>query len=188
MRIAYVRLRFPAILAIAFLVVGRWDALRDGLDRLMRSAPRPGQGAVSEDTEYFCPMDPGVLGDWPDKCPACNMTLVRRRKGDAAPLPEGVVARMQVSPYRVQLAGIRTATVGYRPLARVVEAVGTLDGQSPTFRLAGEVFEADAPLLAAGAAAEVTYAALPGRGPFAGKVLAVNALGDRFRAMIEVQD
>ena len=188
LRIAYVRLRFPAILAVAFLVVGRWDAMRDGLDRLMKMAPRQGQGAVSEDTEYFCPMDPGVLGDWPDKCPICNMTLVRRRKGDAAPLPEGVVARMQASPYRIQLAGIRTATVEYRPLAREVEAVGTLEGQAPTFQFVAVVAEADAALIPTGTAAEVACDALPGRGPFPGKVVELKPNDLGLWASFEVED
>ena len=63
-------------------------------------------------------MDPGVLSDWPGRCGVCNMALVRRKKGEAAMLPDGVVARMQLSPYRVQLAGIRTAAAEFRPLAR----------------------------------------------------------------------
>ena len=192
LRIAAMRLRFPAILAIAALVVGRWDAMGEALDRAWNPAARPGQGAVSAEIEYFCPMDPGVLGEWPGKCPVCNMALARRQRGDATPLPEGVVTRMQASPYRIQLAGIRTAPVVYRTLAREVEAVGTLEGQPGAWRLAGEVFESDAPLVAAGQPAEVRCESLPGRGPFAGKV--VESIppgaewGGRFRVMIAVED
>ena len=63
-----------------------------------------GQMTVSNDTEFFCSMDPGVVSEWPAVCPVCNMDLVRRKKGEAVVLPEGVVARMQFSPYRIQLA------------------------------------------------------------------------------------
>jgi len=55
-------------------------------------------------------MDPGVLSTWPAICPICNMDLVPRRKTEAQLLPEGVVARMQLTPYRIQLAGIRVTT------------------------------------------------------------------------------
>ena len=188
LRIGSVRLRFPAILAIAFLVVGRWDALRDAFDRMTRPVAGPVLGGVSGDTEYFCPMDPGVLNDWPAKCPICNMTLVRRKKGDAVPLPNGVVSRMQISPYRIQLAGIRTETVGHRPLVREVEAVGVLTGLAPELRLEGEVFEADAMVLADGQDAEISCDVLPGRAPLTGKVVAVVPRGGRFVATLAVED
>lgn len=121
-----VRLRFLVVLIVAFVVVGQWDLLRNYWDRYTRAsvAPLNGMQPVSTDTEYFCPMDPGVVSNWPGKCSICNMALVRRKKGDAAPLPNGVVARMQLLPYRVQLAGIQSSPVTYRPLERVVETVG----------------------------------------------------------------
>jgi Cu(I)/Ag(I) efflux system membrane fusion protein len=59
------------------------------------------------------------------------MTLVRRNKSDARLLPEGVVARMQFSPYRLQLAGIETAAVSYRPLVREIEALGFIAEGAP---------------------------------------------------------
>jgi hypothetical protein len=40
------------------------------------------------------------------------MDLITRKKSDAKLLPEGVVSRMQFSPYRIQLAGVRTIPVG----------------------------------------------------------------------------
>jgi hypothetical protein len=39
------------------------------------------------------------------------MDLVPRRQGDVQLLPEGVFARMQLSPHRVQLAGLRVSSV-----------------------------------------------------------------------------
>lgn len=141
-----VRLRFPLIVGAAFLVVAQWDTLRTQWDRLVRGVRGADLAAqvVSGDTEYFCPMDPGVLSDWPGKCPICNMALVRRKRGDATPLPEGVVARMQFSPYRVQLAGIRTTPVGYSALQRTIEASArVVTADDPTVRLRADLLPMD---------------------------------------------
>ena len=124
-RAIQVRLRFILVLVAATVVVGGWDTWRTYWDRWIAPAGRdPGLGAVSGNTEYFCPMDPGVLSGWSGKCPVCNMTLVSRIKGDMTPLPSGVVARVQLSPARVQLGGIATAAVEFRPLERTVRLPG----------------------------------------------------------------
>jgi hypothetical protein len=169
LRIIQVRLRLLAALALVFLVVGKWDVLRNYWDKLTRGEIDSAQ-AISPDTEYWCPMCPGVVSDWPAKCPVCNMALVRRKKGEPVPLPDGVLARMQFSPYRVQLAGIQTSPVDYRPLAQEIVTVGIVERDS---RVTGEVFEKDLPLLAEGQAAEVACAAFPGRAPFPAKVRGV---------------
>ena len=149
-RAVQVRLRFIAVLAVAFLVVGQWDTLWNRWEQLTRGLRSPSTtlDPVSTDTEYFCPMDPGVVSDWPGKCGVCNMALVRRKKGEAAPLPSGVVARMQFSPYRLSLAGVRTSPVDYQPLAREVEIVGTAVGEGTEGR-AGIALDGDEPELAA---------------------------------------
>jgi Cu(I)/Ag(I) efflux system membrane fusion protein len=123
-KLLLVRLRFPAILVIAFLFIGKWDVLRNYWNTFTRGALKddPSYRAVSNDTEYFCPMDPGFVTDWPGKCGICNMGLVRRKRGEAVALPDGIVARMQLSPYRVQLAGIRVAPITYHPLALEAES------------------------------------------------------------------
>src|SRR5262249_21256936 len=104
----------------------QWDLLCTYWSKWIDGPARLTVGAqpVSNDTEYFCPMDPGVVSDWPAKCGVCNMTLVRRTRGDVAPLPEGVVARMQLSPYRLYLGGVRCDSVVYRPLSREIELSG----------------------------------------------------------------
>jgi membrane fusion protein, copper/silver efflux system len=126
LRLVEVRLRIPLVLIISAVVVGRWDLIRNYWDRLTHVAHERNSATspVSNDTEYFCPMDPGVISNWPGKCGICNMDLVRRKRGEAVALPDGVVARMQISPYRVQLAGIRTAPIEYEPLARTYRAAG----------------------------------------------------------------
>src|SRR5262249_15752835 len=127
-----VRLRLPIVLILAAIVVGQWDLIRNYWSRLTRVIHPESIAlqAVSSDTEYFCPMDPGVISDWPTKCGVCNMSLVRRKRGEAVAMPDGVVARMQLSPNRIQLAGIQTAPASFRALALEYESTGlvTIDG------------------------------------------------------------
>ena len=92
-------------------------------------APRRGQETTDADSEYYCAMHPGVVRDHPDKCPICGMSLSKRKKrsGEAEALPPGVVGRVQLTPYRVALAGIRTEPVDYRPLTKQIEAAGFVE-------------------------------------------------------------
>jgi membrane fusion protein, copper/silver efflux system len=155
-RVASVRLRFLLVLGAVALIVAEWEWLRNVWDKVSRGATGEGLASqsVSADTEYFCPMDPGVLSDWPSKCPICNMGLVRRKKGDATPLPEGVIARMQFSPYRMQLAGIQVVPVGYRALVREAEGPGRVvsaaSGDSPAAGVELDLFASDAGEVAEG--------------------------------------
>jgi membrane fusion protein, copper/silver efflux system len=170
-----VRLRLPIILILAALVVGQWDLIRNYWDRLTRVVyPQSiALQAVSSDTEYFCPMDPGVISDWPSKCGVCNMSLVRRKRGEAVSLPDGVVARMQLSPNRIQLAGIQTAPASFRPLAIEYDCAGrvTIDHGAPIVFI--EVPIRQGAWIAAGQAAEIGVPDLPGRDAFAGQVQSV---------------
>jgi Cu(I)/Ag(I) efflux system membrane fusion protein len=52
------------------------------------------------------------------------MPLALHKKGEAVPLPEGAVSRVQLSPYRVELAGIRTVAAAREPLVRELRTVG----------------------------------------------------------------
>lgn len=112
-RLVEVRMRFVMVLLVAFAVVGRWETWRNYWDKWTR--PLLGQaayaGTVSADTEFFCPMCPGVLSDWPAICPVCHMDLVTRRRGEPIVLPDGTLSRMQLAPYRIQQAGIHTTEV-----------------------------------------------------------------------------
>ena len=158
LRLVQVRARFLIVLVAIGLVVGQWERLAGywnwATRQALGQADRP--SAVSPDTEFFCPMDPGVVSPWEDKCPICNMALVRRKKGDAAILPEGVVARMQVSPYRLQLAGVRTAAVEYRPLAREIVAIGPLrmEEGEPELIVEAQMAARDWPFLSIGLEAQ----------------------------------
>ena len=119
-----VRLRFLLMIALLAALAAGWPWLRASWDRLITLlVPTVPHTAVAADSEYFCPMDPGVISAWPAICPVCNMDLITRKKADAVILPEGTVARMQFSPYRVQLAGIKTS-----PVDLTSEQAGSLEG------------------------------------------------------------
>ena len=191
LRLAQVRLRFPIVLAAAFLIVGKWHVLRNYWDTFVAPARPAVGGGISADTEYFCPMCPGVISDWPTKCSVCNMPLVRRKKGEAVHLPDGVVARMQLSPYRVQLAGIHTAAVEYRPLEREVVAHGIVsrdaDGQPSQAAVEAEIFQQDLPFIAIDTAAEVTSDAFSGHEPWRGHISSIERDVDPRSRRVKIQ-
>ena len=120
------RLRFIAILAVIGVVIVKWDTLTAYYEKWTR--PTMPVVAVEADTEYFCPMHPSIVRDHPDKCPICFMPLSKRKKGGPAePLPAGIVNRVQLSPYRIVLAGIQTWPVDYLPLTKEITAVGFVE-------------------------------------------------------------
>ncbi len=122
------RLRFIAVLAAIGVVITQWDLLSAYYDKWTR--PADGAAAATSDVEWFCPMHPSVIRDnSKDKCPICFMPLSKRKKGESheEALPAGVVNRVQLSPYRVVLAGIHTLNVDYQPLSKEITAVGYVE-------------------------------------------------------------
>ena len=122
------RLRFLFILgAIGFAIV-KWDDLVARYEKYVR---QPGtEAAADPDREFFCPMHPTIVRDTnKEKCPICFMPLSKRMKGEASDdaLPAGTVSRVQLSPYRVVLAGVRTVSVGYQTLTKDIATVGTVE-------------------------------------------------------------
>src|SRR5207249_6485204 len=92
--------------------------------------PADADAAADPDHEYFCPMHPQIVRETnKEKCPICFMPLSKRKKGEQTDeaLPAGTVGRVQLSPYRVVLAGVRTTPVGYHPLTRDLTTVGTVE-------------------------------------------------------------
>ncbi len=187
---AQVRLRFLAALAVAFVVVAGWDVIRGYYDRWMAPKARDAlMGAVSADTEYFCPMDPGVLSGWPGKCPICVMALVRRAKGDMGPLPDGVIARVQLSPDRVLLGGIRSAPVRYRPLMKEIRSVGPVSVEAGTTIIRAEIGKADATWIETGQSVEVAPDPSDGTSAVIGLIRAIESpAGDSNRLVVEVPE
>jgi len=126
-----IRLRFIAVLVAIGLVIGYWDWIQNRWDKWTRPAAVTAS-ALTGGEEFYCPMHPSVVRDSLDpggaipKCPICGMPLSKRIKGAPAPLGEGVLSRVQLSPYRVQLAGIETAEVKHRPLVMDTRALGVV--------------------------------------------------------------
>jgi hypothetical protein len=189
-RAAQVRLRFLAALVVASSIVAGWDVLRTHWDRWTAPAARDASmGAVSAGTEYFCPMDPGVLSGWPGRCPVCQMALVRRSRGDMGPLPGGVLARVQFSPDRVLLAGLRSEPARYLPLAREVRAVGAVAVAPDRATIRAEVGADQASWLESAQSADVAPDPPDGSPPSLGRVRSIEAPPDGPpRLVVEVPD
>jgi len=130
-----IRLRFVALLVLTGLVVGYWENLqnyyqqwrreRSGVVERIGMADPAAKSAATE--EYFCPMHTFVVRETPGKCPICGMELARRKRGEAVTLPEGVTARIQVSPERIMQSGVKVEAAGFRNLVRTVRSYGVIE-------------------------------------------------------------
>lgn len=131
-RVAYafeivaVRLRFIGLLVAVVLLVGYWDSIKARVERWAGTGGGVSTASAS-DVEFYCPMHPNIVRDAMGNCPICGMPLSERKKGAKAETPEGVLARVQLSPVRIQQAGLRTSIVDWRPLEREVTTVGFVE-------------------------------------------------------------
>jgi Cu(I)/Ag(I) efflux system membrane fusion protein len=123
-KVVELRLRFVALMAATGLVFAYWDTLWNYYEKYTR--PHEEAVAAASESEYFCPMHPSVVQEQPGNCPICGMPLSRRKKGEKAALPAGVVARVQLAPHRVAQAGIRTVEVAAVHLAQTLTTVGSV--------------------------------------------------------------
>jgi Cu(I)/Ag(I) efflux system membrane fusion protein len=128
-QVVQARLRFVAFFVVIGVVVGYWDTLSNYYEKWTR--PLFGrQEAAESDTEFFCPMHPFIVRDKSgEKCPICHMDLAKRKKdsGAGAPLVAGTVSRVQLSPYRLVLAGVQTSEVKYLNLSRTLTTFGSVE-------------------------------------------------------------
>jgi Cu(I)/Ag(I) efflux system membrane fusion protein len=128
MKTLQARLRFVVILVAIGGLIAYWDTLSAYYEKWTRRAGE--ETIASPDTEHFCPMHPFIVRDNPkEKCPICHMDLARRKKGSgqAEPLPPGTVSRVQLTPYRVVLAGVQTTEVQYQSLVKEITTYGSVE-------------------------------------------------------------
>jgi membrane fusion protein, copper/silver efflux system len=124
LKVVELRLRFIALMAVTGLVFAHWDTLCNYYERYTQ--PQGVQLATTSKFEVFCPMHPSVVQEWPGNCPICGMPLSKRKKGEKTPLREGVVSRVQLAPFRIVQAGIRTAEASCLPLSESLTTVGSV--------------------------------------------------------------
>src|SRR5438270_5340630 len=115
------RLRFIALLAGTGLLFGYWETVVNDFE--MRNRPAGKTHEVSDRSEYYCPMHPHVVSEQSTSCPICGMRLARHERGATATLLEGGLVRVQLTPWRIAQAGIRTVEVG---LAQATEELVTV--------------------------------------------------------------
>ncbi|MBI3818711.1 MAG: efflux RND transporter periplasmic adaptor subunit [Planctomycetes bacterium] len=124
-RIIQIRLRFILIMAITGVVVAKWEAIQNHLDR-WRHPVAPDLTSTGA-MEYYCPMHAQVVRDAAGNCPICGMPLSSRARTPRQELPPGVLARVLLPPTRVALAGIHTSKASYQFLERAYKAPGVVE-------------------------------------------------------------
>src|SRR5262249_46491631 len=72
-KVAELRLRFIALMAVTGWVFANWDMLWNRYDKWMR--PAADRHAAISGVEHYCPMHPQVVQDDPGACPICGMPL-----------------------------------------------------------------------------------------------------------------
>jgi Cu(I)/Ag(I) efflux system membrane fusion protein len=123
-KVVELRLRFIALMAITGLVFAYWDTIWNRIDKWRRPAAE--QVSAQSNVEFYCPMHPQVVQGEPGTCPICGMPLARRKKGEKAPLAPGTLSRVELAPFRVAQAGVRTVDIAYAPLTQTFTTVGTV--------------------------------------------------------------
>lgn len=128
-KVVEVRLRFIAVLVAVAAFIGYWDTVKNVWDKWTRPQAAAAR-QLAPGQEFFCPMHPNVVRDTYEpngnvpKCPICGMPLSIHKKGEKEALPPGITGRVQLTPERIQLAGVRTVPVQYRPVAKETTTVG----------------------------------------------------------------
>lgn len=125
-RILNVRLRFIFLMILVGSVTAYWEDITNRYDRWRRPEKAP-DAVVVADIEYYCPMHPNIIRNEPGNCPICGMPLAKRARTSQAALPEGVLARQHLTPFKIQMGRIATTPIEYRLLSREVRTVGIVD-------------------------------------------------------------
>jgi len=126
--------RGAATMAIVRWVLVGLTALVAVASILSYAGVRLGGGkSVSSAQLYTCPMHPAIVQDHPGECPICGMTLVPKLVGKprppAATSPAAGVpglSEVDLTPERIQLIGMRTATVKREAIGGELRTVGVV--------------------------------------------------------------
>lgn len=128
LRVLNVRLRFILLMAVTGLLAANAENLGARWERWRgREAAGVEPGAAAAAIEFYCPMHPSVIRAESGNCPICGMPLAQRRRGEREELPEGVLARVELTPERMRLGGIATTEVGFVSLRERLRAAGTIE-------------------------------------------------------------
>ena len=105
-----------------------------------------------------------MVSDWPGKCGICNMALVRRKRGEALALPDGIIRGCSFHRTGFNWREFRPPRRHFDHLrgVRIVWAV-VFDGDGATVHL--EIPARQAPWIAQGQTADVACRELGGRDP-----------------------
>lgn len=147
------------LLVLVLLVtipVARWCVER-------QTTPGASIAAQKKADYYYCPMHPWFHQDHPGNCGICGMTLVKRdggapqeeataSTGEKAMVPEALkgLGQINLSPWKQQLIGLRTAVAEKKPVIRIVRTVGRVAGGSDDFAAAAGDFAAQGTTAPAG--------------------------------------
>jgi Cu(I)/Ag(I) efflux system membrane fusion protein len=128
-KVVQARLRFFVLLGVVGAVIASWSTLAAYYEKWTR--PLYAQATAPDpNVEYYCPMHREIVRDnRKEKCPICHMELAKRKKASEADerLPPGIVERVQLTPYRVVLAGALTDEVRPRRLSKTIAAFGSVE-------------------------------------------------------------
>jgi Cu(I)/Ag(I) efflux system membrane fusion protein len=91
-------------------------------------------------------MHPQIIQDHPGECPICHMTLEPMpehlaTRADASPTSVPGLAAVTLSPERVQLTGLRTATVARKPIGGELRTIGTVAASEKGLAVVSPRFE-----------------------------------------------
>jgi len=104
---------------------------------VLRGSAGTTSSSASDKQLYTCPMHPSIVQDHPGQCPICSMTLVPKlaTTAGAKPPPAGSTANaapvaglspVDLTPERIQLIGMKTATVKREVLGGELRTVGVV--------------------------------------------------------------